>query len=123
MRTRMVGWMMVMGFILSPLALAAPATAQEDMPKSETSESHVPAQKFGRGLENTILGWTELVTRPSAEAEQKGAPGVVSGLVNGVAAGTMRTVTGAVEMATFWSSLPVKYQPPVKDSASPFDRR
>ena len=26
MRTRMVGWMVVMGFILSPLALAAPAT-------------------------------------------------------------------------------------------------
>ncbi len=122
MGKRMVAWMAVMGFILSPLALAAPATAQEDMPTSEPSESHLPTQKLGRGLENTILGWTELVTRPSAEVEQKGASGVVSGLVNGVAAGTMRTVTGAVEVATFWSSLPVKYQPPVKD-ASPFDRR
>ena len=123
MRTKMVAWMALVGFILSPLALAAPATAQEDMPKAEPSEAHVPAQKLGRGLENTILGWTELVTRPQAEVEQKGASGVVSGLLNGVAAGTMRTVTGAVEVATFWSSLPVKYQPPMNEPASPFDRR
>jgi putative exosortase-associated protein (TIGR04073 family) len=115
MRTKLAAWMLVMGFILSPLGLAAPASAQEDMPRSESTESHVPAQKLARGLENTILGWTELVTRPSIEAEQKGASGVITGLVNGVSAATMRTVTGPVEVVTFWSSLPVKYQPPLKD--------
>lgn len=123
MRTRLVTWMVVAGFILSPLALAAPATAQEDIPSPDASGSHVPAQKLGRGLENAILGWTELVTRPSAEVEKQGAPGLVSGMVNGVSGATMRTVTGAVEMATFWSPLPVKYQPPVTEPASPFDRR
>ena len=120
MRGRALVGMVTMGLLLGGYGLTTPATAQEDMPKAEPQ---VPAEKLGRGLNNTILGWTELVARPQAEAEQKGAVGVVTGLVNGVAVGTVRTVTGAAEVATFWSPLPVKYQPPVKEPASPWDRR
>jgi len=120
MRSRALAAMVTMGLLLGGFGLTTPATAQEDMPKAE---AQVPAEKLGRGLHNTILGWTELVARPQAEAEEKGAVGVVTGLVNGVATGTVRTVTGAAEVATFWSPLPVKYQPPVKEPASPWDRR
>ena len=120
MQTKTLGGVIALGLFLGGLGLAAPATAQEDMPQAEPQ---VPAEKLGRGLQNTMLGWTDVVTRPQAEVEQKGATGLVTGLLNGVATGTVRTVTGAAEVATFWSGAPVKYQPPIKEPVSPLDRR
>jgi putative exosortase-associated protein (TIGR04073 family) len=120
MRTSGAGGALAIGFLLGAFALAAPAAAQEAMPQAAPQQ---PAEKLGHGLQNGILGWTEVVTRPQAEAAQQGAPGVVKGLLDGVALGTVRTVTGAAEVATFWSPLPVRYQPPVQEFASPLERR
>lgn len=105
------GRMVAAGLLLGGLGLAAPATAQDDTPK------------LGRGLQNGILGWTEIVSRPQAEVTQRGPSGLVTGLLDGVALGTVRTVTGAAEVATFWSPLPVRYAPPVRENSSPLERR
>lgn len=120
MRIRKLGGVMVVGLLLGGFGLAAPAVAQEDTPKAA---SQLPADKLGRGLQNSTLGWTEVVSRPQAEVAQNGASGLVKGLLDGVALGTVRTVTGAAEVATFWSPLPVKYTPPVKEPVSPLERR
>lgn len=120
MRIKTLGGVIVVGLLLGGFGMATPAVAQEDMPQSG---AQYPADKLGRGLQNGVLGWTEVVTRPQAEVTQNGASGLVKGLLDGVALGTVRTVTGAAEVATFWSPLPVQYAPPVKYSASPLDRR
>ena len=120
MRITALRGMIAVGLLLGGLGLAATAVAQEDMPQAEPQS---PAEKLGRGLQNGILGWTEVVARPQAEVAQNGAPGLVKGLLDGVALGTVRTVTGAAEVATFWSPLPVKYAPPVKEPTSPLGRR
>ena len=116
-----LGAVISMGLLVAGLGLAAPAGAQEEVPQADPNH---PAEKLGRGLQNGLLGWTEVVARPQAEVQEKGATGLVKGLLDGVAYGTIRTVTGAAEVATFWSPLPVKYQPPIQEpAASPLDRR
>lgn len=120
MRNRWMGAVIPMGLLVAGLALAAPAAAQD----GSAADTNSPTEKLGRGLRNGILGWTEIVARPGeAAAQEKRASGAVTGLVDGVALGTVRTVTGAAEVATFWSPLPVKYQPPIQEPASPWDRR
>jgi putative exosortase-associated protein (TIGR04073 family) len=112
-----------MGLLAVGLGLARPAMAQE--PEEETKR--VPdyaEEKLGRGLQNAALGWTEIVARSRAEVQENGAKGIVKGLLEGISHGTIRTVTGVTEVATFWSPLPVKYHPPIQGpSLSPLDRR
>lgn len=120
MRGKRLGAMITMGLLAAGLGLARPAMAQEDTPQAGPQ---YPAEKLSRGLRNGILGWTEIVARPQAEVQENGATGIVKGLLDGVAYGTIRTVIGAAEVATFWSPLPVKYQPPIQQPASPLDRR
>lgn len=120
MRGMRLGAAIAMGLLVAGLSLARPALAQEGTPAAPQS----PGEKLGRGLQNGLLGWTEIVARPQAEVQEKGAPGLVKGLLDGISYGTIRTVTGAAEVATFWSPLPVTYQPPVREPAlSPLDRR
>ncbi len=121
MRGMRLGAGIMMGLLVAGLGLARPAVAQEE---ETTAASQSPGEKLGRGLQNGMLGWTEIVARPQAEVQEKGATGLVKGLLDGVSYGTMRTVTGAAEVATFWFPLPVKYQPPLQEPAlSPLDRR
>ncbi len=121
MRSKRLGATISVGVLLVGFALATPAAAEEERPQADAQQ---PAEKLGRGLQNGILGWTEVVARPQAEVQEKGAAGLVKGLLDGVAYGTIRTVTGAAEVATFWSPLPVKYQPPIQEPvASPLERR
>ena len=120
MREKGLGAMIMMGLLVAGLGLASPAMAQENTPPSGRQD---PGEKLARGLQNGMLGWTEIVARPQAEVQEKGAAGIVKGLLDGVAYGTIRTVTGAAEVATFWSPLPVKYQPPIQEPASPWERR
>lgn len=111
--------MIMGGLVLLALGLAAPAMAREGL----AAEPRQPAQKLARGLQNSLLGWTEIVSRPQTEVAERGVPGLVTGLPDGVAHGTVRTMTGAAEAATFWSPLPVKYEPPIQPPRSPLDRR
>ena len=68
-----------------------------------------------------VLALTQCTTLMSHDTTWEG---LVKGLLDGVAYGTIRTVTGAAEVATFWSPLPVKYQPPIQEpAASPLERR
>ena len=115
MKARLVGGVMAAGLLALGLGTARPAVAEDEVTQ--------PAEKLGRGIYNTAFGWTEVVTRPQAEAERYGAPGLVKGLLDGVAAGAMRTVTGATEAATFWSPVPVRYKPPITEPSSPLEKR
>jgi len=109
------------GLLLGGLGLTPPASAQEEPPQAASQQ---PGEKLGHGLQNGMLGWTEIVARPQAEVQEKGASGLVTGLLEGISYGTIRTVTGAAEVATFWSPLPVTYKPPIQEPAlSPLDRR
>ena len=123
MRGMRLGAAITMGLLLLGLGLARPAVAEEQEEEA-TPAPHAPGEKLGRGLQNGMLGWTEIVTRPQAEVQEKGATGLVKGLLDGISYGIIRTVTGAAEVATFWSPLPVTYQPPIQEPAlSPLDRR
>ncbi len=124
MRIKKVGGMITVGLLLGVLGLTPPAVAQEPTPQAAQAAPQHPGEKLGRGLQNGMLGWTEVVARPQAEVQERGATGLVKGLLDGISYGTIRTVTGAAEVATFWSPLPVTYQPPIQEPAlSPLDRR
>ncbi len=111
MRLRAV---IAMCLLVAGLGLARPAVAEE---RETTLAPEFQGEKFGRGLQSVMLGWTEIVTRSQAEVQEKGLTGLVKGLLDGISYGTIRTVTGAAEVATFWSPLPVKYQPPIQEPA------
>ncbi|HEY7678477.1 MAG TPA: exosortase system-associated protein, TIGR04073 family, partial [Candidatus Methylomirabilis sp.] len=116
-----LGVAMAMVLLAAGLGLPRPAMAQEETHQAALQS---PGDKLGRGLQNGMLGWTEIVARPQAEVHEQGATGLVKGLLDGISYGTIRTVTGAAEVATFWSPLPVTYQPPIQGPAlSPLDRR
>ena len=123
MRGMRLGATITMGLLLVGLCLARPAVAQEQEEET-TPAPEFSGEKLGRGLQNGMLGWTEMVTRPQAEVQENGPRGLVKGLLEGISYGTIRTVTGVAEVATFWSPLPVQYQPPIQEPArSPLDRR
>ena len=125
MRGMRLGAAITMGLSLVGLGLPWPVVAQEQDPDEETTPApEFSGEKLGRGLQNGMLGWTEMVTRPQAAVQEHGATGLVKGLLDGISYGTIRTLTGVAEVATFWSPLPVQYQPPVREPAlSPLDRR
>jgi putative exosortase-associated protein (TIGR04073 family) len=121
MRIKRLGGMIAVGLLLGGLGLTPPASAQEEAPQAVPQQ---PGEKLGRGLQNGMLGWTEIVSRPQAEVQERGATGLAKGLLDGISYGTIRTVTGAAEVATFWAPLPVTYRPPIQEPAlSPLDRR
>lgn len=56
-----------------------------------------------RGVSNTAFGWGDILTAPFRWS--KNAPlgvGLVSGLIMGPIVATLRTVSGATDVATFW---------------------
>ena len=58
---------------------------------------------LGRGFSNTAFGWAEVITHPLRWSEN--APlglGTVAGLIVGPIMGTLRTASGAIDVATFW---------------------
>ena len=58
---------------------------------------------LGRGFSNLTGGWTELFIQPVNWS--KNSPivlGQVEGLVMGATMGTLRTLSGALDVATFW---------------------
>jgi putative exosortase-associated protein (TIGR04073 family) len=121
MRLKKLGGMIAVGLLLGGLGLTPPASAQE---QTSQAASQQPGEKLAHGLQDGMLGWTEIVARPRGEVQEKGASGLAKGLLDGISYGTMRTVTGAAEVATFWSPLPVTYKPPIQEPAlSPLDRR
>ncbi len=70
---------------------------------------------FGRGFSNVTFGWADVITHPFRWS--KNAPlglGTVMGLVMGPLVGTLRTASGAIDLATcwvpFWHGIPMKKQ-------------
>jgi putative exosortase-associated protein (TIGR04073 family) len=106
-----LGAMISMGLLLMGLGLPRPAVAQEQEEET-TPAPDFAEEKLSRGLQNGTLGWTEIVARSQAEVQANGPRGLVKGLLEGISHGTIRTVTGVAEVATFWSPLPVRYRPP-----------
>ena len=56
---------------------------------------------LGRGIANTLLGWTELIRQPAQEAKDGG--NVLTGIGKGFGQGFMRTFAGIGEVLTFWT--------------------
>ena len=68
---------------------------------------------FGRGFSNVTFGWADILTHPFRWS--KNAPaglGTVMGLIMGPFVATLRTTSGAVDIATcwvpFWHGVPMK---------------
>lgn len=60
------------------------------------------ATKLGRGLNNTLFGWFEVVNEVGNESDRHGPwIGFPAGIVRGAAYGIARTVVGAYELVTF----------------------
>jgi putative exosortase-associated protein (TIGR04073 family) len=58
---------------------------------------------FLRGFSNVAFGWVEILTHPVRWS--KNAPlgiGTLAGIIVGPVMGTLRTASGAVDIATFW---------------------
>lgn len=61
------------------------------------------AGMFGRGFSNLAFGWVEVFKQPINWSKNSIlGVGQVQGLVMGVTMGTLRTASGALDIATFW---------------------
>lgn len=81
-----------------------------------------PATKLGRGILNATTGWLEIPKQTVAGAREAGVPGLLDGLVLGVAEGAARTLVRGFEVGTFWAPIPKGYAPVMKP-VSVFDGR
>ncbi|NQU43187.1 exosortase system-associated protein, TIGR04073 family [bacterium] len=72
-------------------------------------------RKLWRGAHNVLFGWVELPKNIIVDTIQTDP---FTGLITGVAVGTMRTIErtgiGAIEIVTFWHEWPENYSPAVK---------
>ena len=71
---------------------------------------------LGRGFSNAAFGWVDLLTHPIRWSNN--APlgtGTLIGLVMGPVVGTLRTASGALDVATFW--VPFWHGVPLKKQA------
>ena len=71
-----------------------------------TEETGYPERmmgKFGFGLKNTLLGWTELIRQPIHHAREHEKPliGTVQGLGVGIENAVVYTVGGILHLVTF----------------------
>ena len=74
----------------------------EATPSSEvTPYSAKAGSTLARGATNTLLGWTDLIREPAAEAKQGG--NVLVGLGKGVGGTVKRTLGGIADVLTFWT--------------------
>lgn len=61
---------------------------------------------LGRGTSNLMFGWTEFFIQPwNWSKNSLIGVGQVQGLIMGVTMGTLRTLSGALDVATFWVPL------------------
>ena len=80
--------------------------------------------KLGRGLQNTALGWFEILNEMGNESDRHGPwIGVPSGLIRGTAFGILRTLAGVYEIVTFPFPNGEKGYDPVILPESVFKRR
>ncbi len=103
--------------ILTAALAAAPAFAAG-------GPDHVgnPGEKLARGVVNITTGWVEVPKQAAIGAQEAGPPGLVGGLLKGVALGVTRTVVGGLEAGTFFLPIPERYEPILKP-ATVFDAR
>ena len=64
-----------------------------------------------RGVTNTFFGWTEMLTRPTAEVERHG--NLLRGIGQGVSYSARRTAAGIGEALTFWMPKSAGGPPPL----------
>ena len=69
------------------------------------------AGSLARGVTNTFFGWTEMLTRPTAEVERHG--NLLSGIGQGVSHSVSRTAAGIGEALTFWMPKSIGGPPPL----------
>ena len=103
--------------ILTAALAAAPAFAAEGpYPVGN------PGEKLARGLVNIATGWMEVPNQAALGAQEAGPPGLIGGLLKGVALGVARTAVGGLEAGTFFLPIPDRYEPILKP-ATVFDVR
>ncbi|HYB73029.1 MAG TPA: exosortase system-associated protein, TIGR04073 family [Candidatus Sulfotelmatobacter sp.] len=103
--------------VLTAALTAAPAFAAE-------GPDHVgnPGEKLARGVVNITTGWVEVPKETALGVQEAGPPGLIGGLLKGVALGVARTAVGGLEVGTFFLPIPHGYEPILKP-ATVFDAR
>jgi putative exosortase-associated protein (TIGR04073 family) len=100
----------VAGVVILVAALAAaPAFAAEGPDRIGN-----PGEKLARGVVNITTGWVEMPKQAALGAQEAGPPGLIGGLLKGVALGVTRTVVGGLEAGTFFLPIPDRYEPILK---------
>ena len=79
--------------VLTPPAGAASPWTQED------NYGDKAAHKFGFGLRNVVLGWSEILTEPVQASKAGKDP--VEGFFNGIGKALMRTIGGTIHTVTY----------------------
>lgn len=68
--------------------------------------------KLGRGLGNLVFGWVEIFNQPVQMAKTERWPiAVLGGIGRGIVVGTLRTLIGIYETASFPFPVPEDYKP------------
>ncbi len=65
-------------------------------------------------LHELHTGWVEVPKQAALGAQEAGPPGLIGGLLKGVALGVTRTVVGGLEAGTFFLPIPDRYEPILK---------
>ena len=94
-------WIAVM--LAGMMTIAAPAYAHNPCHSQQESYSDSVASKFGRGFANTATGWLELPKNIMNTSKSSNVGyGITIGLFQGIINTVGRTLTGVVELGTFF---------------------
>jgi putative exosortase-associated protein (TIGR04073 family) len=100
------------------LAIPSPAPAVTSTSIEEASPQEIVggiANKTIRGVANVATGWVEIPKQIYLTFSEEGpAKGLTAGPLNGIGMTLVRTVTGVVEIATFFIPVPGFYDPLVE---------
>lgn len=113
-KCRKIGVVLLMGLILA-LLVSAPALADSYLTVDDASAEEVVggmSGKAARGLVNVATGWLEFPRQIYTNYRDHGAvQGALVGPFMGIGMAMARTVSGALEFATFYLAYPGFFDP------------
>lgn len=104
-----------MGVAMPQYALAKQYTQWRDV--EPENDEYTAGRKFGRGLSNIALGWTEVFYQPHylmVHESQKWPAAILGGVARGLYFTILRLGAGIYDTATFAIPFPSDYAPLVK---------
>lgn len=115
MRTKLMGWVVLVVVIMAGSVQAAPVWAADESLAPPRSYAHGAMTKLGRGAANVVTAPLELLRVPMLVSRKDGGlAGISVGVARGAWAGLVREAAGLIEVITFPVPIPKNFEPLVR---------